>query len=76
MQRDQLSLFYQNEAMRESFREFQSKLLEEMILEDCYTNDSKNGLALRLTKDLIEKSFSRLDDIFGEADKPITNNPR
>lgn len=76
MQRDQLALFYQNEAMRESFREFQVKLLEEMILEDCYNNDSKNGLGLRLTKDLIIKSFNRLDDIFGEPDKPITNNPR
>lgn len=76
MNRERLALFYQDEFTREDFRQFQLKLLEEMILEDCYNNDSKNGLALRLTKDLIDKSYNRLDDIFGQAEKPITSNSR
>lgn len=69
-----LELFYADEHTRESFREFQSKVLEEMILEDCYTTGGDNSKALQQTKKLIDKSYKRLDEIFGRVDKPSNND--
>lgn len=76
MNPNRLVLFYQDELTREDFKNFQLKVLEEMILDDCYNNDSKNGLALRLNKELIERSYKRLDELFGEDPKPVINNLR
>lgn len=76
MNPNRLQLFYADEFTREDFREFQLKVLEEMIIKDCYEEGGENVKALAKTKELIDQSYRRLHELFGTKDKPIISNPR
>lgn len=76
MQPNRLALFYNDEFTREDFKNFQLAVLDEMVLEDCYNNNSENGKALNQTKKLITQSYRRLEEVFGKPEKPKVDDPR
>lgn len=76
MSPDRLQLFFQDEFTREDFKQFQLKVLEEMVLKDCFENGGKDSQALAKNKELIETSYRRLHDLFGRINKPVNHDPR
>ena len=71
-----LERFWNDDAMREAVRDFQIAVLNEMIIEDCYNTGSESGKAHKQTKELIDKSFLRLNEMFGRKEEPKIDNPR
>lgn len=71
-----LEMFFADEHTRETFKEFQLKVLEEMIIKDVFETGGEQSKAHQQTKKLIEQSYIRLEDIFGTVAKPTTDDPR
>lgn len=76
MNRNLLELFYADEHTRETFKDFQIKVLEEMVIKDCFEQDGKDSQALARAKELVDESYKRLHTIFATKEKPKTDNPR
>jgi hypothetical protein len=71
-----LELFYQDEHTRASFRDFQEKVWEEMVIADIKKNGATNADALKEAWRLLDKSYARLADVFGQAEKSAVDDPR
>lgn len=76
MNKQLLERFWNDEHTKEAVRAFQIAILNEMIIEDCYNTGSEMGKAHKQTKELIDNSFKRLDEMFGRKEEPKIDNPR
>lgn len=76
MNKDLLQLFYQDEHTRNAVKQFQVALLEEMAVKDTFDNGGENAKAIQQAKKLVDASYKRLDDVFGEPEQPTKYDPR
>ncbi len=69
-----LRIFYSNKNEREAVKEFLILNLKEMGGERALVGESVAGI--KDAKDAIEKSFDKLDELFGIISEPITINSK
>jgi hypothetical protein len=69
-----LKIFYDNEIAREAFKEFQLECLNEMAIKRVMAREST--LSLADAKEVVEQSFIRLREIYGEKPKPNISSSR
>ena len=69
-----LHQFYTDEHMREAVKNFLVTELEETTVERVF--DKKDIIGIYEAKELIEKSFDKLDNLYGKKDNVIITSPR
>jgi hypothetical protein len=72
MESDYLRLFYEQEHTRDAVKAYMLALLDERALKDVY--DGQDVAGYKEARKTVEKLFSRLEELYGAKDKPITNN--
>jgi hypothetical protein len=73
MERDYLQQFHEMEHHREAVRSFMLQTLDELALKDVY-NRKSDTYGYPEARETIKRLFSRLEELYGEKDKPITSN--
>ncbi len=71
---EQLKTFYDNESQREAVREFMIACLEELAVKRVFSKEDVASLAD--AKEVVEHTFIRLKEIYGEKPKPNIPNSR
>lgn len=61
---NQLALFFQNIAMREAVKEFLVANLAEMAVDKTFAGESVSGI--KDAKDCVDKSFTKLEEMYGK----------
>jgi hypothetical protein len=69
-----LKTFYDNENQREAVREFIFECLNELAIKRVMAREST--LSLADAKEVVEQSFIRLREIYGEKPKPNISSSR
>ncbi len=69
-----LKAFYDNEIQREAVKDFIVKQLHVMAVQKVMKREDTSGLAD--AKDVVEQTFIRLDEIYGNKPKPSVSNSR
>lgn len=69
-----LKTFYDNEAVRESVHAFMNDQLREMAADMALEGQDVTGI--KDAHDLIERCFSKLDELYGKIDVVIEQNSR
>jgi len=69
-----LQQFYDNEGQREAVKVFMVETLKEMTVELAF--EGKSVVGIPETSKLIDRTFDRLEELYGKIEKPIINNPR
>lgn len=59
-----LRRFYEDKGTRDTVRAFQTELLKEMAVEKVFAGEDVSGMQEALM--LVEKTFDRLDEIYGK----------
>jgi len=66
--------FYMNESEREAVKLFLLENLKELAWDRAFKNETVEGIYE--AKELIERSFNKLDELYGKIDVVIINNSR
>lgn len=69
-----LKNFYSNEHQRETVKQFQLEVLSEMAVDAVFAGEDVKGFAD--AKKLIEKSFDKLNDMYGKIEGDIISNSK
>lgn len=69
-----LKTFYDNENQRETVKEFMLECLNQLAIQRVMKREST--LSLADAKEVVEQSFIRLKEIYGETPKPIISSSR
>ena len=69
-----LKQFYDNETQREAFKAFMIECLNELAIERVMKRQDISGIAD--AKVLVDKTFIKLKEIYGEKPKPIIKSSR
>lgn len=69
-----LKTFYDNENQRESVKEFMIQCLHELAVERVMKREDTTSLAD--AQDVVENTFIRLREIYGEKPKPNISSSR
>lgn len=69
-----LNVFYQNETQREAVKEFMVDTLKQIAVEKTFNGESVEGIME--AHDLIERSFNRLEELYGIIKPPVISNSR
>lgn len=71
---DLLRTFYNDIHTRETFKEFQLNLLRQMAVDRVF--DKEDIAGIHEAKQIIEDSFSRLEEMYGAKEKKEPDSPR
>ena len=71
---DILSLFYANESEREAVKEFLISVLGEIAIEKSFKREDVSGIAD--ARDCIERSFDKLQELYGKKEKVVYDSSR
>lgn len=69
---DQLRSFYEQESVRVAVRQFIRDVLDEEALKAVYRGDDVRGF--KEANAIFTRMFSRLEELYGHRDKPLTDN--
>jgi hypothetical protein len=69
-----LKVFYDNDVQREAVKEFMIECLKELAVERVLNR--KDVASIADAKDVVEHTFTRLREIYGNAPKPVNSNSR
>jgi hypothetical protein len=69
-----LKVFYDNENQREAVKEFMIQCLQELAVERVFERKDTGSIAD--AKDVVEHTFIRLSEIYGETPKTHKSNVR
>lgn len=69
---DHLHIFYDQESVREAVKDYMRSLLDESALKDVYKGNDTSGY--KEARATVDKLFARLEELYGQKDKPITSN--
>lgn len=69
---DHLHIFYDQESVREAVKDYMQTLLNERALKDLYEGKDVSGY--KEARATVDKLFARLEELYGQKDKPITSN--
>lgn len=72
MEIDHLKIFYDQESVREAVKTYMNDLLDVSALRDVYKGGDVSGY--KEARNTIDKLFARLEELYGQKDKPITSN--
>lgn len=72
MQIDHLKVFYDQESVREAVKDFMHDLLDTSALKDVYKGNDVSGY--KEARTTVDKLFARLEELYGEKDKPLQVN--
>ena len=70
----QLRNFYQNEGQREAIKEFFIECLKEMAVERAF--EGKGVVGIAEARELITKSFEKLNEMYGKIIETEISNSR
>lgn len=66
--------FYQDSSTRETFKAFMLAQLDEMALETLYAGKDVKGF--QEARELVDKTFSKLKDLYAPKDKAVVESSR
>jgi len=69
-----LVLFYNNKTQREAVKDFIILTLKDVAVERSFAGQSIDGI--KDAKELIDKAFYRLEELYGEKEKPIIRDSK
>jgi hypothetical protein len=69
-----LKQFYDNETQREEVKAFMVMCLEEMAVDKTFAGDDVTGI--KEARDLIDKTFDKLAELYGTIPKITSTNSR
>lgn len=69
-----LAVFYRDEHTRNALKEFMILNLEETTIQKVFDKESVEGIAE--AKELVEKTFNRLEELYGDKKKPKVETKR
>jgi hypothetical protein len=69
-----LKQFYDNETQREEVKAFMILCLQEMAVERTFAGEDVYGI--KEARDLVEKTFDKLAELYGTIPKVISPNSR
>jgi hypothetical protein len=69
-----LGLFYANENEREAVKEFLINTLKDIAVEKTFNKEDVSGIAE--ARQLVDKAFDRLSELYGKIDKVIVETTR
>jgi hypothetical protein len=69
-----LKAFYGDEKMREEVRAFMVDILRELAADRAMGGESTVGI--KEANECVDKTFDKLEEIYGIVKKPITTNSR
>ncbi len=69
-----LKVFHDNEVLREAVKEFMFECLKEIAVERVMKRE--NTVAIADAKEVIEKAFIKLEELYGEKPKPSISSSR
>ena len=69
-----LRKLYELPEMCEAFKQFQIQVLEEIAIERVFSKEDTTAIAD--AKEVIIKSFDKLDEIYGKIEDVSDNSPR
>ncbi len=69
-----LQLFYNNENEREAVKAFMIKVLRELSADAALEGEDTKGF--KEAKDMVDKMFDKLDELYGIIKEPANQNSR
>ena len=72
MELDHLKIFYDQESVRHAVRDFLHDMLDVSALHDVYKGNDVSGY--KEARAIVDKSFARLEELYGEKDARLQGN--
>lgn len=69
-----LKQFHENIPLREAVRTFMLAMLREVAADRAFTGESTTGIIE--AKEVVDKSFDKLDELYGKIEKSEIPSPR
>lgn len=69
-----LKQFYENMTMRETVKDFMISVLKDMAVERTF--DGKSVVGIQESRELVEKTFDKLSELYENKPKQVISNSR
>ncbi len=69
-----LKNFYENESMRETVKSFMVDVLKEIAVQKTFDGEETTGI--KDARELVDKTFDKLKELYGKIDTPNPISPR